>query len=99
MVLRRMYGPKRNEVAGGWRMLHNEELHNCYASPNFISVIKLRRLRWTRNVARMMEMNGYNILVGKPEGKNHSEDIGVDGTILLKWILGKSFEKLWIGCI
>jgi hypothetical protein len=50
-VLRRIFGPKREEVAGGWRRLHNEELHNLYASPNIISVMKSRRIRWTEHVA------------------------------------------------
>jgi hypothetical protein len=69
-VLRRIFGPKREEVAGDWRRLHNEELHNLYASPNIISVIKSRRIRKAGNAARMDEMrNAYKNLVGKPEGK------------------------------
>jgi hypothetical protein len=70
-VLRRIYRPKRDEVAGSWRRLHNEELHNLYTSQNFIRVIKLRRMRWAGQVARMVEMrNAYKkILLGKPEGK------------------------------
>jgi hypothetical protein len=60
----------REEVAGGWRRLHNEELHNLYASLNTIRAIKSRRMRWEGHVTRMGEMtNAYNILVGKPEGK------------------------------
>jgi hypothetical protein len=63
-VLRRMFGPKREEVAGGWRRLHNEEFHNLYASTNFIRVIKLRRMRLEVHVARMGDMrNAFNILV------------------------------------
>jgi hypothetical protein len=55
-------------VAGGWRTLHNEELRNLYASPNITRLIKQRKMRWARNVARMGEMrNAYSILVGKPE--------------------------------
>jgi hypothetical protein len=58
------------EVARGWRRLHNEELHNMKTSPNIIRVIKLRRVRWAGHVARIEEMrNVYKILVGKPEGK------------------------------
>jgi hypothetical protein len=62
-VLRRMFGPKREEVVGGWRRQHNEELHNLYASPNVIRVIKSRRMIWG-HVARMGDMrNAYRILV------------------------------------
>jgi len=69
-VLRRIPGPKREEVAGGWRRLHNEELRNLYASPYIIRVTKSRRVRWTGGVARMKEMiNTYKILIGRPEGK------------------------------
>jgi hypothetical protein len=52
-VLRRIFGPKRDEVTGGWRKLHNEELHNLYSSPNIIIMIKSRRMRWAGRVARM----------------------------------------------
>jgi hypothetical protein len=70
-VLRRIFGPKRDEVTGVWRKLHNEELHNLYSSPDIIRMIKSRTMRWVRHVARMRETrNAYRILVGKPEG-NH----------------------------
>jgi hypothetical protein len=52
-VLRKIYGPKRDEVIGGWRKLHNEELHNLYSSPSVIRMIKSRRMRWAGHVARM----------------------------------------------
>jgi hypothetical protein len=52
-VLSRIFGPKRDEVTGDWRRLHNEELHNFYSSPNTIKMIKSRRMRWTRHVTRM----------------------------------------------
>jgi hypothetical protein len=69
-VLRRIFGPKRDDVTGDWRKLHNEEIHNSYSSPNIIRMIKSRRMRWAGNVARMGETrNAYRILVGKPEGK------------------------------
>jgi transcription termination factor 2 len=69
-VLRRIFGPKRDEVTGDWRKLHNEELHNLYSSPNIIRMIKSRRMRWAGHVARMGETRSANrILVGKPEGK------------------------------
>jgi hypothetical protein len=69
-VLRRIFRSKREEVKGGWRKLHNEELHNLYASPNISRVIKWRRMTWAWNVQCMGEMrHEYNILVGKHEGK------------------------------
>jgi hypothetical protein len=69
-VLRRLFGPKRNEVTGEWRKLHNEELHDVYSSPNIVQVIKSRRMRWVGHVARMGEERGlYRVLVGKPEGE------------------------------
>jgi hypothetical protein len=65
----RIFGPKREEVRGGWRRLHNEEFHNLYASLNVIRVIRSSRVRWAWHVARMGEMrNAYNILVVKSEG-------------------------------
>jgi hypothetical protein len=73
-VLRRIFGPKRDEVTGGWRKLHNEELYDLYSSPNIVRVIKPRRMRWAGHVARMgKERNVYMVLVGKPEGKRPLE--------------------------
>jgi len=70
MVLRRIFGPTREEIKGEWRRLHNEELHDLYPSPNIVRVIKSRRKRWTGHVARMGEERGvYRVLVGKPEGR------------------------------
>jgi hypothetical protein len=69
-VLRIIFEPKRDEVTGDWRKLHNEELHGLYSSPSIIRVIKARSMRWAGHVARMGEVRGaYNILVGKPEGR------------------------------
>jgi hypothetical protein len=69
-VLRRIFGPKRDEVTRGWRKLHNKELHGLYSSPSIVRVIKARRMRWAGHVARMGEVRGaYNILVGRPEGR------------------------------
>jgi hypothetical protein len=69
-VLRRIFGPKKNEVIRGWRKLRYEELHNLYGSSNIIRMIKWRRMRWAGYVARMGEKrNAYRILVGKREGK------------------------------
>jgi hypothetical protein len=68
-VLRRIFGPKGDEVAGEWRRLHNEEL-KLYSAPNIIRVIKSRRMRWVGYVARMGEERGaYRVLVGRPEGR------------------------------
>jgi hypothetical protein len=68
-VLRRIFGPKRDEVTGEWRRLHNKELNDLYSSPN-IRVIKLRRMRWTQHVACMGEKgDAYWILVGRPDGR------------------------------
>jgi hypothetical protein len=89
-VLRRIFGPKRDEVTGEWRKLHNEELHILYFSPDIIRKIKSRRMRWAGHVARMgEERNVYKVLMGKPEGKNHLEDQGVDGRIGSEWILDR----------
>jgi hypothetical protein len=69
-VFRRIFGPKGNEVTGGWRKLHNEEIRGLCSSPSIIRVIKARRMRWAGHVARMGEVRGaYNILVGRPDGR------------------------------
>jgi hypothetical protein len=69
-LLRRIFGPERDEVTGEWRKLHNGELNDLYCSPNIVWVIKSRRMRWTGYVARMEERRGvYRVLMGKPEGK------------------------------
>jgi hypothetical protein len=69
-VLRRIFGPKRDEVTGEWRNLHNEELHNLCSYPDIIRQVKSRRMRWAGHVARMGEEGKvYKVLVGKPEGK------------------------------
>jgi len=70
MVLRRIFGPRKDEVTGEWRRLHIEELNDLYTSPNIVRVIKSRRIRWAGNVARMGEERGvYRVLVGKLERK------------------------------
>jgi hypothetical protein len=69
-VLRRIFEPNRDEVTGGWRKLHNEELHGLYSSPRIVRVIKARMMRWAGHVARIGKVRGaYNILVGRPEGR------------------------------
>jgi len=69
--LRRIFGPRRDEVTGEWRRLHNEELNDLYSSPNVVRVIKSRRMRWAGHVARMGEERGvYEFLVGETGGKD-----------------------------
>jgi hypothetical protein len=73
-VLRRIFGPKRDAVTGGWRKQHNDELHNLYSSPIIITIIKSRRMRWAGHVARMGEKrNVFMLLVRKLEGKRPLE--------------------------
>jgi hypothetical protein len=99
MVLRRIFGPKRNEVTGEWRKLHNEELRDLYSSPSIIRIIKSRKMRWASHVERMEEKrNAYRLLVGKREGKsprgrprrrwvyNIRMDLGVVGWGDVDWI-------------
>jgi hypothetical protein len=69
-VLRRIFGPKRDEITGEWRRLHNKELYALYSSPSIIRVIKSRRLRWAGHVVRMGERRGaYRALVEESEGR------------------------------
>jgi hypothetical protein len=73
-MLKRIFGSKRDEVAGGWRKLHTEELHNLYSSRSIIRMMKSRRMRWAGNIARMgAKRNAYRILMGKLEGKRPLE--------------------------
>jgi hypothetical protein len=81
-VLGRIFGPKRDEVTGEWRKLHNEELLNLYSSPDTIRQIMSRRMRWAGHVTRMGEEGKvHKVLVGKPEGRRHLEDQGVGGSL------------------
>jgi hypothetical protein len=89
-VLRRVFGPRRDEVTGEWRKLHNEELNELYSLPNTVRVVKSRRMRWAGHVARMGEERGvHRVLVGKPEGKSHWGDPDIDGRIILRWMVRK----------
>jgi len=70
ILLRRIFRPRRDEVTGEWRRLHNEELNDLYSSPNSVRVIKSRRMRWAGHVARMGEERGvYRVLLGETGGK------------------------------
>jgi len=96
-VLRRIFGPKRDEVRGEGRKLHNEELNDLY-SPNNLRVTKSRKMRWEGHVARMGERRGvYRVLVGKPEGKRPLGRIVVDGRILIRWIFRTLDAGVWNG--
>jgi hypothetical protein len=111
-VLRRMFGPKRDEVTGEWRKLHNEELRDSYSLPNTIRIIKSRRMRWTGHVARMGEKrNAYRLLVGKAEGKrplrrsrrrwvdNIRMDLGEVGWRDVDWIGLAKDRNRWRGFV
>jgi hypothetical protein len=86
MVLRRIFGPKRHEVTGEWRKLHNEELIYLCSSPNIVRVIKLRRMRWVGHVACLEDGTGvYRVLVGKSEGMRPlGRDPGLGGRVILR---------------
>jgi hypothetical protein len=89
-VQREIFRPQRDEVTGEWRKLHEEELNDLYSSTNIILVIRSRILKWKERVVCMGNRRGAcRVLVGKPEGKNHLEDPGLDGRIVLKWIFSK----------
>jgi len=81
-----------------WRKLHNEELNDLYSSPNIVRVIKSRRMRWAGHVARMGEGRGvYRVLVGNRRVRDNWRDPGVDGRIILRWILRKWVVGVWTG--
>jgi hypothetical protein len=97
-VLRRIFGRRRDEVTGDWRSLYNEEINFLYSSPNIVRVIKSRRMRWAGHVALMGKERGvYRVLMGKPEGKSHWGDLGVDGWITLGWISRRWDVGIWTG--
>jgi len=97
-VLRRMFGPKRDEVTGAWRKLHNETFNDMYSLPNTVRVIKSRRMRWAGHVARMSEKRDvYRVLVGKPEGKRPLGRPRRRWDEILKWIFRKWDLGVWTG--
>jgi hypothetical protein len=92
-VLRRIFGPKRDEVAGDWRKLHNEELCDLYCSPNIVRAIKSRRIGWAEHVARIGERRGvYRILLRKPEGKRPL------GRCRRRWEDNNNIDLQEVGC-
>jgi hypothetical protein len=93
MVLRRIFGPRRDEVTGDWRRLHNEQLNGLYSSPNIARVIKWRRMRWAGHVTHMgKERGGYRFLVGKPEGKKPL------GRPRRRWVYNIKMDLQEVGC-
>jgi hypothetical protein len=94
-----IFGPKSDEVTGGWRKLRNEELHHFHSSPSIITIIKSRRIRWADHVARMGEKRNDIFFLESLKGRNHVEDLGVDGRIVKNWILGKLVLRVWVGLI
>ena len=89
-VLRRIFGPTKDEVTGEWRKLHNEELNDLYSSPNIVRVIKSRRMRWAGHVMRMGKRYAYTkFWWGNRRERDHLEDPGIDGRIILRCIFRK----------
>ena len=88
-VFRRIFGPRSDGVTGEWRKLHNEELNDLYCSPNIVRVIKSRRLRWARNVARRKGEVCTRFWWGNLRERDHWGDQDVDGRIILRWIFRK----------
>jgi len=94
-VLRRIFGPNREEVTGEWRKLHNEDL---YRSPNIFWEIKSRRMRLAEHVARMWVRNGvYRVLWRNLRERDHFQGLGIGRIIILKWIFRKALTGLiWL---
>jgi hypothetical protein len=89
-VLRGIFGPKRDEVTGGWMRPHEEDLRNFYSITNIIRMFNWRRMRWAGYVARFWQMrNSYRMLAEKPLVKRPSENLGIEGRFTLKSILAK----------
>ena len=90
--------PRRDEVTGEWRRLHNEELNDLYSSPNIVRVIKSRRMRWAGHVPRMGEERGrIGSWWGNRRARDHWGDLGVDGWIILGWISRRWEVGMWTG--
>jgi hypothetical protein len=97
-VLRRIFGPKRDEVTGDWRDLHKEEFGDLHSSENSIRVIKSRLMLWAGHVTRMGRVEEYTgFCWGSLREKYHLEDPGLDGRIILRWIYRKWDVRAWTG--
>jgi hypothetical protein len=97
-VLRRTFGPKRDEITREWRKLHNEELNELYCSPNIFRLIKSRRIRWAGHVAHLGDSRRvHRMLVGNLSQRDHLGDLGVAGRIILRWIFKKWDVRAWTG--
>jgi len=93
-----MFGPKKDEITGDWRKLHNEELNDLCCSPDIVRVIKSRRMRWAKHVARMGRIEvRIGFRWGKLGERYHLEDPGIEGRIILKWVFRKWDVGLWTG--
>ena len=91
--MRRIFGPRRDEITGEWRRLFKEELNDLYSSPNILQLIKSRRMRWAGHVTRMGEERGvYRVLVGKLEGKRPL------GRPRRKWVNNMRMDLQEVGC-
>jgi hypothetical protein len=100
-VLRRIFGPKREED-GSWRKLYNDELHSLYFSPNIVRVIKSRRMRWVGHVARMGRGEVFTrFWLGGSKVRDHWVDLGVGGRITLRGTLGRygSMGRTGFSCL
>ena len=99
-VLRKIFDPKRDEVIGEWRRLHNKGLYDLYTSPKIIPVIKSQRIRWARHVACMgARRSAYRVLVVRPDGKHPLRRHKRRGRIILKWVFKKWGGEISIGLI
>ena len=98
IVLKRVFGPRSDELTGERRRLHNEELNDFYSSPYILMVIKSRRMRWAGHVARMVEERGcIGSWWGNRREGDHWGDLGVDGRVILGWICRRWDVGIWTG--